>query len=169
MYIFFVVFGFLFVSASSTFLNYLYDIFPINKLTNFLQPIDNRSIWNKINVTILPIIIWSLIEFPILGENGNFILSVIVNIVLSCAVIYEIKYSCMVFFNKENNTINLISIYVATLFGQAVTFMILKMKTFFTGNYLISIVLLTLLIIIYIIISIHPPKTSFFKVIEKKD
>lgn len=169
MYTFFVVFGFLFVSASATFLNYIYDIFAINKITNFLQPLDNRSIWNKINVTILPILIWSLIEFPILGGNGNFILSIIVNIVLSCAVIYEIKYSCMVFFNKENNTINLISIYVATLFGQAVSFMILKMKTFFNGNYLISIISLVLLIIIYVLISTHPPKTSFFKVIEKKD
>lgn len=169
MYIFFMIFGLLFISISATFINYIYDIFSINKLTNFLSPIDNKSIWNKINITILPILIWSIIEIPVVGDNGNFIFSVIVNIIISSAIIYEIKYSAMVFFNKENNTINLISIYAATILGQTVQFMILKMKPFFYGSYITTIISILLLLAFYIFITMKPPKTVFFRGYEKKD
>lgn len=169
MYIFFTIFGFLFVSISSTFLNYIYDIFSINKITNFLVPIDNKSIWNKINITVLPVIIWSMIELPVLGDNGNFVIGVIMNIVISCAIIYEIKYSALVFFNKEGNFINLMAIYAATMLGQVMQFMILKMKPFFNGNYLISIIAMLVILLIYVLIRLYPPKTIFFKGNEKKD
>lgn len=169
MYAFFVVFGFLFVCISSTFLNYIYDVFPINKITNFLSPINNKNSWNQISIVILPIFIWSFIELPILGVNNNFILAILANILISCAIIYEIKYAALFFFDKENNTINLVSIYIATLFGQTVSFLVLKMKPFFNSNLLISFISLLIIFGIFILIKLYPPKRKVFIRTEKKD
>lgn len=163
MYAFFTIFGFIFISIFATITNYIYEIFSINKLTNFLNQVDSKGIWSKINVTILPILMWSLVGLPILGNNANYIISVIVNIIVSCAIIYEIRYGAILLTNKENEKINLISIYIATFIGQIVGFMILKMKPILSSNYLISICGIILLLIIHTILIIRPPKNNFFK------
>lgn len=163
MYTFFGMFGFIFISMFATLTNYIYDIFPMNKYTNFLYQLDNKGIWGKISVTVFPILLWSLVELPILGNNSNFLIGVIINILVSCAVIFEIKYGIGLLINKENNTINLISIYIATLIGQLVSYMIFKMDPFFQGNHIMSILGMVLLLNLYIIVIIKPPKIEFFK------
>lgn len=163
MYAFFTIFGFIFITIFATITNYIYEIFSINKFTNFLNQVDNNGIWSKVNVTILPTLIWSLIGLPILGSNANFIISIIINIIVSCAVIYEIRYGAILLTNKENNQINLISIYVGTFIGQIVGFMVLKMKPLWQGNYLISILGVVILLFIHSLLIIKPPRSKFFK------
>ena len=41
-----------------------------------------------IYITVIPILVWSYIELPILGENPYFLLSVILNTCISSAIIY---------------------------------------------------------------------------------
>ncbi len=163
MYAFFTIFGFIFVSIFATVTNYIYEIFPFNRFTNFLYQIDNKGIWSKINVTVLPILIWSLVGLPILGNNANFIVSVAVNIIISSAIIYEIRYGALMLANKENDKINLISIYIGALIGQTISFMILKMQTLWQGSYLISILGIIFMIAIHCLLIIKPPKKGFFK------
>lgn len=163
MYTFFTIGGFIFVLAFSIFTNYIYDIFPINKITSFIKPDNDKGIWNKISITVLPIIIWSLIELPILGTNENYIIAVLFNIIISCAIIYEIRFSCKIIFNLENNYTNIISIIVASSVGQLVAFMILKMKPLFNFNTWYSIGGIIFLIFIFIMFRYFPPKTDFFR------
>ena len=163
MYTFFTIVGFIFITIAATFINYIYDVFSINKFTNFIKKTDNKSIWNDINITIVPILVWSLIELPLLGENIYFLLSVILNIFISCSLIYEIRYGAKVFFNRENNVINLISIYIATLFGQVISYMILNINVLSKNGLSLSIIGMIILLVSFYVIQVKPPKNSFFR------
>lgn len=163
MYMFFCVFGAIFVVIGSAFINYIYEIFPINKITNFLAPIDNKGIWSKISIATLPILIWSCIEIAILGSSNYFIVSVIFNIAIASAIIFIIKYSYSLFSDKENNIINLISIFIGAISGQFIAYLILNVSSISNKFYLVSIIGLCILIGLHILISLRPPKSTFFR------
>ena len=99
MYLFFMISGFLFVVGFSIILNFLYELFPINKLTKFLSPTEN-SIFNKITISIVPNIIWALIEILILGSNCYFVLGFILNIFINMCVMYVICYGYKIISNS---------------------------------------------------------------------
>lgn len=160
MYSFFTIFGFLFIIIASILINYIYNVFSVNKITNFLYPINGRNILNEINITVLPTIVWGFVELPILGSNSNFIFSIILNILVSCAIMYEIKYGSYIFLKKEKSYINIISIIVAVSIGQLVSYMILKSKPFINLNntqYIISITGIILILIIHSLIILKIP------------
>ncbi len=163
MYVFFTIFGFLFIVISSILINYIYKIFSINKITNYLYPTDGKSIINEINITVLPIIIWGFIELPILGSNDNFILSILLNILVSCSIIYEIKYGFYLILKKESKFIDVISIIIATILGQSVSYMILKSNPFIKLDnieYIISIVGMIFILILHSLIVLKIPNVK---------
>ena len=101
MYNFFTIFGFFFICICSIIMNYIYDLFPINRLTMLLKP-TFQSTWAEISATTLPIILWSFIELPVFGSNSNFLLAVVCNLFVSWSVLYVIRYGAKLF-KKENN------------------------------------------------------------------
>lgn len=152
MYTFFSVFGFLFIVIASILINYIYNIFSINKVTNYLYPTDGRNILNEINITVLPIIVWGFVELPVLSGNSNFLISTILNIIVSCAIIYEIKFGIYILLKKDNKFIDIVSIITSTFFGQFISFMILKSKPiieFGKITYVISISGIVILLLIH--------------------
>lgn len=126
MYLFFTVCGFLFVAISSIIINYIYDIFPINKVTVFLKPLDRASI-NKFNITLIPILLRSYIELPMLITNKYFVVSVLANSFISCVVMYIIKNSSYLINRKTENVTEGIAIVIATVFGQLIGYLFLLM------------------------------------------
>ena len=91
MYSFFMISGYLFVVGLSVILNYLFELFSINKITKFLCPLED-TIFNKIGIIIIPNILWALIEIIILGSNFYFLMGFILNIFVSLCIMYVIKY-----------------------------------------------------------------------------
>lgn len=164
MYLFFTLFGILFCSISTFIIYFIYDLFPINKITDILNP-TKKSIWNDINIAVLPTLIWGLIELPIFGFNNLFIISIILNICVGSAVMYIIKYSSYLFNNKNTLFYDLISIFIAILFGQIIEGLIVAMGES-DFNIFISILSLIGLIVFVLYLKIKPPKTFFFT--EKK-
>ena len=155
MYTFFTILGILFVITASVLINYIYKIFSINAITNFLHPTNGNRVINEINITVLPIILWSFIELPVLGKNDNFVFAVILNIIVSCAIMYEVKYGLYVVVKLENTFSEVLAIIMASVIGQGVAFMILKSMPFFNFTnfeYLISIISLIALFIIICIL-----------------
>lgn len=175
MYSFFVVFGFFFVATASISINYIYRVFSINNVTNFLYPTDGRNVLYEINVTALPTIIWSFIELPVLGNNINFIISVILNIIIACSIMYIFKYGVFLIAKQENNFINNTSIIFASVIGQMVSYMVLKSKVIVDiggYSYLVSIIGLLLLLLIHCIVIFDMPKLNIKKEVkyeEKRD
>ena len=44
MYLFFLIFGIIFILAAGIFINYIYEFFPINKITNFIYSTKNTPV-----------------------------------------------------------------------------------------------------------------------------
>lgn len=162
MYLFFMITGFLFVICLSILINYIYEIFSINKITKFLSPTEN-TIFNKIGITIIPSIIWSLIEIPMLGTNYYFLLGFILNIIISMSVIYVIKYGYNLINKNENNIVKIISIIGGTFFGFTVNYLSLLIGIQRDSKLTTSLIGILLFTAFYILIKIFPPKSNFFR------
>lgn len=162
MYLFFMITGFLFVIGLSILLNNLYEIFSINKITNFLSPREN-TIFNKIGITIIPNILWSLIETTLLGTNYYFLLGLILNITISMSVIYVVKYGYNLINKKESNIVNIISIITGTFFGFTVNYLSLLIGVTKQTNITTTLIGILIIIIFYVLIKIFPPKSNFFR------
>lgn len=162
MYLFFMITGFLFVTGLSILINYIYEIFSINKITKFLSPTEN-TIFNKIGITIIPSIIWSLIEISMLGTNYYFLLGFILNIIISMSVIYVIKYGYNLINKNENNIVKIISIIGGTFFGFTVNYLSLLIGIQRDSKLTTSLIGILLFTVFYILIKIFPPKSNFFR------
>lgn len=162
MNLFFMISGFLFVSGFSVILNYLFEIFSINKFTKFLNPLNN-AIFNDISYSIIPNIIWAFIELIILGSNYYFLLGFVLNILVSMGVMYVIRYGYKLVLNEENHIVNVVSILVSCLFGFTCNYLFLLTgvnKNISTWFSLIGLIIFTG---IYLVIKFFPPKSDFFR------
>lgn len=164
MYLFFMISGLLFVIGLSTLLKFIYEIFPINKITNFLSPTE-ESIFNNIGIIIIPSILWALIESSLLGNNYYFLLGFILNIFVSMATIYVIEYGYRLIINKNKNNyiINIISIITGSIFGFSVNYLCLLIGISKDIKMYYSVIGILLFIIIYVLIKLFLPKSKVFK------
>lgn len=165
MYLFFMFGGIIFVCFASIIIYFIYDIFPIGKITTFLNPIQ-KSLWNDINISVIPTLVWGLIELPVLGINNLFIISIISNICLSSAVVYVIKYGYLLIKKESNDVLNIISIIISTVFGFVLAYLILNISNTNNYNLYFSIGELLVLIGFVFYLKLFPPKSFFFT--EKK-
>lgn len=159
------VFGLLFICMSSILIYFIYDIFSINKVTNLLNPIE-KSIWNNINITIIPMLLWYFICIPAFGKNNLFILMVILCTCVASAVMYIIKYGLLLFNKKDSNFINVLAIIVSTIISQLLSFLLLNINSNYNFNIFYSIIFVILYLCFVIYLKLYPPKTFFFT--EKK-
>lgn len=162
MYLLFMICGFLFVIGTSIILNYLYELFPINKITNFLSPSKDTT-FNQIGIIIIPNIIWSLIEISVLGTNYYFLLGFFLNIFISTSVIYIIKYGYKLLNENKNNIINVSSIIIGSTFGFSINYISLLIGITKKCNLTTSLLGIAIFIIFYLILKINPPKSEFFQ------
>lgn len=158
--LFYTITGILFVIFTSLIIHSIYDYYSINKYTEFLHP-TNETIFNKISTSILPIIIWAYLEVPILGYNNHFIIGLILNILINCAINYIIHYGHNLISEKEEKIIPIITIILANIIGFLVNYLILFIGRFGKiSNSLIGLILITVL---YLLIKILKPNIFIFK------
>lgn len=162
MYLFFMISGFLFVIGLSILFKFIYEIFPINRITNFLSPTE-ESVFNNTGIIIIPNILWALIEVSILGNNYYFLLGFILNISVSMSTIYVIEYGSRLINNKKNNIIGIISILIGSIFGFSVNYLCLLIGIAKEIKLYYSVIGMLIFIIFYILIKLFPPKNEFFK------
>lgn len=165
MILYLTIIGIFFIIGSSIILNYIYSIFQINKITSFLNPTED-TIFNNISISFIPILIWSLIELPLLGNNYYFILGLILNIFITLAVSYIIKYGYTLISNKENNIVDILAIFTSVFFGSTINYICLLIGK--TTEMKISIVGTLIIIAFYIFIKVFPPNSEFFRGTQKK-
>jgi len=166
MYLFWTIFGFFFIFLSSLVIYNIYEVYPINKVTSFLNP-TNETVWNRINITLIPILIWSFIELPILGSNPYFLLSVLLNTCISSAIMYVIRYGYYVINKKDNKLVDILSIFVGTVLGQVIAYITWLLNVNGGRSLFISIIGLVLYTLFIVGLKIWPPKSEFFRGIKK--
>lgn len=162
MYLFFMVSGYLFVVCLSIVFNFLFELFPINKVTKFLSPLEVTT-FNRISIIIIPNIFWALIELIILGSNKFFILGFMLNVFISMCVMYVIKFGYDLIASKESNIVNVVAIFFSCFFGFFCNYICLLIGVNKQINALYSITGMLVLIGLYFIIRLFPPKNEFFR------
>lgn len=161
MYLFFMIAGFIFTVLSSIIILQTYNIFSITKLTKFIYPTKD-TIFNNIGTSIIPILLWGYIEIAILSTNSYFLIGLCLNIFLNCAISYIIIYGYSLISNKENTTIQIVSLIAANFFGYSINYLSLLIGGSIS-NLLINIIGILAITVFYIIIKIYPPKSEFFR------
>lgn len=161
MYLFFMISGFLFVSMASILFSFIYELFEVNEITSFIRP-TNNSVYNNITISIIPLIIWTLIEMIVLSDNRLFALGFILNAFLNMSIIYVIRYGYKIITNKTSPIVDIISIIIAVLFGFLCNYLCLKVGAPYTINPLITIIIVAIFITVFVLIRKHPPKYEFF-------
>ncbi len=162
MNLFFMISGFLFVSGFSVILNYLFEIFSINKFTKFLNPLNN-AIFNDISYAIIPNILWAFIELIILGTNYYFLLGLVLNILVSMGVMYVIRYGYRLFHDNESHIVNIVSIIVSCFFGFTCNYLCLLTGINKNIKLVYSFIGLVVFTIVYLVIKFFPPRNDFFR------
>ena len=162
MYLFFMIGGYLFVTASSVLLLYLFEMFSINAFTKFLKPLE-KTTFNYIGISILPNIIWAFIELIAMASNKLFILSFIFNIFITISIMYVIKNGYEMINKKESESLEPISIFISCFLGFICNYMCLLIGINHEINAWASFFMLISLTAIYVILRLYPPKTEFFK------
>jgi hypothetical protein len=160
--IFFELLGFLFISSCALLFHYVDYFFKPNKFTDILST-NNDSIWENLKVVVLPIILWTFIELPAVSTNKNVLLATIIKLFITMALLFVIYYSSQVILKKKPPLLKGIAIYVASFIGSITAYMILSMKTVIDVNLIVTISILVIFIIIYLVLSLVPPKIFLFQ------
>ena len=158
--LFFTITGIVFTIFSSIVIKDIYDFYPINKLTEFLKPTE-ETVFNIISISVFPIIIWAIVECPILGYNNLFLPGLLLNIALNCSICYIIYYGSNLINHEEDKVTSIITIILANIVGYLINYLTLFIGGF--GNILNSIIGLALILVLFISIRIIKPNILIFK------
>ncbi len=158
--LFFTLTGLIFSISSSIIIYNIYEVYPINKVTLFLKP-NEETIFNRISVSVLPILIWSILEIPLLGHNNLFLIGLILNLVLNCSINYIIHYGNELISETEEKVIPIITIFIANIVGYLINYLTLFIGHF--GSIINTIIGVVLLYILFILIKVLKPNIFIFK------
>ncbi len=158
--LFFTLTGLIFSISASIIIYNIYEVYPINKVTLFLKP-NEETIFNRISTSVLPILIWSILEIPLLGHNNLFLIGLILNILLNNSINYIIHYGSELISENEEKIIPIITIFIANIVGYLINYLTLFIGGF--GNVINSVIGVSLLFILYILIKVLKPNIFIFK------
>lgn len=165
MILFFMVFGFLFTLGSSIVLKFIYNVFSINRITNFLSPTDD-TVWGRVSISIIPILVWAFIEVPLLGSNDKFLIGLLANIFITCSVFYVVYYTYVLIFDRENKFIDVFSIVSSLIFGYIVNYITLLIGG--DVDIIYSLIGLGIFSLFFVFVKVFPPNSYFFRGKEKR-
>lgn len=165
MILFFMIFGFLFSLGASIVLKFIYNVFSINRITNFLSPTDD-TVWERVSISIIPILVWAFIEVPLLGSNDKFLIGILANIFITCSVFYVVYYTYVLIFNRENKFIDVFSIVSSLIFGYIVNYITLLIGG--DVDIIYSLIGLGIFSLFFIFVKVFPPNSYFFRGKEKR-
>lgn len=158
--LFLIVSGLVFTILFSIIIKNIYDVFSINKITEFLNPIED-TVFNRIGISILPIIIWGFVEILALGSFKYFVLGIVLNIIVNCCISYIIIYGHTYITEYESKLFLIVVIIISSITGYAVNYLTLLIGGI--GNFTYSVIGLLLLTVFYILIKLKKPNILIFK------
>ena len=162
MYAFYLIFGIIFILIISLITNNIYYFYSINDFTKFLKPIE-KTPYNDISINIMPILLWNLFMTPLFGEYGYFLIGTILNIIISCLVMKIFQNTSDLYDKEKYNVYENIFIIIAVMLGQIIDVSIITISRNFIITPFVSFIGMIILIILFFIFRINPPKVKFFK------
>ena len=166
MYLYLIICGFLFVTASSIVLTYLFEMFSINGFTKFLNPLEN-STFNRIGISVMPNIIWAFIEAIVVSSNKFFIVGFFLNLFITLSISYVIKYGYELINSEEGDILKISAIIFSVFFGFICNYLCLLIGVNKYINPFATILILIAFTAIYLIVRFYPPKIEFFRGVQE--
>lgn len=145
--------------------HFAYQFLGNNFIVGLITPI-NESIGEHLKLAIFPIFIWWLIYYLVEKKNysldkGKWFLGCSVSMIVSIFIILGISYFVRYGLDKESIIIDIMSLYIALVFGQFTGYHIYNFSKL-KKNYF-SVTMISIIIISFIILTITPPKLPLFE------
>lgn len=148
-----------------SFLHFAYEFSNNNILVGLFTPV-NESIFEHLKLSLYPIMFWWIIFF-LLKKNkysldkNKWFLGALTSIIVSIILIPTIYYLLKCGIGIEQPIINIIILYISLLISQYIGFHVYEYSA--NSNFLVSVIIITLISISFIILTIFSPKIPLFK------
>lgn len=157
------IIGFFVISIIGTLLHFL---FKFSGKSMFLAPFSavNESVWEHLKIAVLPIMLWTFIEFITLKfRRDNLWTSLFVKIITAMLSITFLYYLYSFIFKTHNLVINLIIFYFSILISQILGYKVVtgrrvNLKLEEHSKYIVIFIFL-----LFIAFTFIPPKLNIFK------
>ena len=157
------IIGFFVISIIGTLLHFL---FKFSGKSMFIAPFSavNESVWEHLKIAVLPIMLWTFIEFITLKfRRDNLWTSLLVKIITAMLSITFLYYLYSFIFKTHNLVINLIIFYFSILISQILGYKVVtgrrvNIKLEERSKYIVIFIFL-----LFIIFTFIPPKLNIFK------
>ncbi|MGQ9707025.1 MAG: DUF6512 family protein [bacterium] len=155
--------GVIFIFLIGFLFHFLYEWSGHIKILSIIFPV-NESVWEHLKLTLYPSLIYSFIEYTLLMKRKeNFIFAKTVSIYIMPVIIIIIFYTYTSFTHHSILIIDILTFLFAVIIGQFVSFKLLMNKKCSQLLSKVSLILITLLIFVFIILTFYPPHLPIFQ------
>lgn len=153
--------GIIFTIVIGTVLHFVYDWSGNNQFVALFSPI-NESTWEHLKLLFFPYIIYSIIEFILIGEEyKNFITAKTLGLLSGLAAIPIIFYLYTAILSDNYLILDILTFIIGVLISYAVSSFILKNQAIeWNGS---TFIVMIFLIIMFFIFTFHPPTLFLFE------
>lgn len=146
-------------------LHFAYDVLNNNFFVGLITPV-NESIFEHLKLALYPIFFWWLLFYLLKHKKyslnkGRWFFSCFNAMFSSIIIIISIHYVFRYGFGINSVIIDIVSLYIAILLSQLKGFKIYN--NILDKNNFLNIIYISLLIILFIYLTINPPKAPIFK------
>lgn len=153
--------GILFTILTGSLIHSAYPKSGYRILAGILAPA-NESVWEHLKLLFTPMVIYSIVEFLLIGWRfPNFITAKVAGLVTGLVLIPIFFYICHLFIKQNALFIDILIFIVCVVIAFLVS-RALMLYTDFSHN-LLSIIILLLLAAVFVLFSFNPPRIGLFQ------
>ena len=157
-----VIIGSIVIASVGTLAHFLYDLTKHNKFIGLFAAV-NESTWEHIKIALTPILLWSLYDGFVFGQNPNYFLAKLASIATPIIVIPAIFYGYKAIFKKRIFPIDIASFFIAVFLSQWFFYLIINLPAVpYVVQYL-SILGTFVLFGAYAVLTLFPLEFFIFK------
>lgn len=152
-----------FISIIGTLLHFTYEWSGDNAIVGMFSAV-NESTWEHLKIAVVPIVLWGMIEYLLIGRKvNNFFFSKIIAILTTMLAIVILFYSYSYITGSDNVFVDILIFYIAIALGQYLSYKIMLKDNTSKILEVISFLLIILVISIFILFTFYPPKNFIFQ------
>lgn len=157
------IFGFIFVGLVGSLWHFVFEWSGYNSIVGMFFPI-NESTWEHLKLLFFPYLIWSAIEYFLLGKPKGFIFSKAIGVLTGIVSIVTIFYTYIGITENSNEIVNIILFFIGVLIAFAVDYTLLRSKKIKEKSYsLTGFAIFIILFISFIVFTFMPPLIPLFR------
>ncbi len=157
------IFGFIFVGLLGSLGHFVFEWSGYNNAAGMFFPI-NESTWEHLKLLFFPYLIWSVIEYFLLGKLKGFIFSKAAGVLAGMLSIVSIFYTYTGAAGESSEFINILIFFIGVLTAFTVDYFMIRNEKLQQKNYnLTGFAIFVILFISFIAFTFTPPLIPLFR------